>query len=69
LRTGLFSLDFVNVLHHDALVLEDVTLGLHVQAVVPADGCKHHSNNYKTHMCLSILPDSRYLRNKRRKMR
>lgn len=35
LLAGLVSLQLVNVLHKDALVLKHVTLGLQVEAVVP----------------------------------
>ena len=34
LGTGLLCLGLVDVLHEDTLVLEDVTLGLHVEQVV-----------------------------------
>lgn len=36
LLAGLVSLQLVNVLHQNALVLEHVTLGPQVEAVVPA---------------------------------
>lgn len=35
LGTGLFGLGLVNEFHEDTLVLEDVTLALHVKLVVP----------------------------------
>ena len=40
LGTGLLRLRFVDVLHQDTLVLEDVTLGLLVKGVVPAPGTR-----------------------------
>jgi hypothetical protein len=39
LRTSLLGLSFVDVLHEDTLVLENVTLGLLVQLVVPCNKC------------------------------
>ena len=36
LGTGLLGLGLVDVLHEDTLVLEDITLGLLVERVVPS---------------------------------
>ncbi len=57
----------MDVLHKDTLVLEDVTLRLLVQRVVPSQPSVAPTGTSKdrTHKCLSILPASLYFLNSR----
>lgn len=71
LRTGLLGLGLVNVFHQHTFVLEDVTLGLLVQRVIPKTSAMRSSvrrvTAATTHRCLSIFPASLYFLNNRRK--
>lgn len=75
LGTVLLSFSFVNVLHENALVLEDVTLRFLVQGVISCNAVHVRTRDQDmegtqhTHRCLSILPASLYFLNNRLKTR